>query len=245
MALEQYLDFSCDDVKSIPSSRLHYARHPFSPQLCQHIANLPDGFAEVALSGRISVQCIQLLCSVAAWQPLVDEQHTTTLNRTQDTMCRLFSEPRECARDAALLLLYLKRSRTPPGLEYVIGIGMAICVRHLSGENRTSVFDTMLLRRMLDHIRAIPSPQPSDSDALIWLALVVNWRTQSFQPVPEADDVLDHVVARFPEASRTWHAVEKICRRFWWFDCLKLDLLRCWKGSLERTASPAFKQSHA
>ncbi|KAK5049495.1 hypothetical protein LTR84_004424 [Exophiala bonariae] len=242
MALEQYLGFDLDDLESIPSSRLHYTRHPFPPQLCRHIAALPDGFAEVALSGRISVQCIQLLCAVSSWQSLIGEQLNDTSKRTQDIMCRLFCEPRECARDAALLLLYLKRTGISPGLEYVIGIGIAICVRHLSEENRTSVFDGALLRCMLDNIKAIRSPQPSDIETVIWLALIVNWRTQSYQPVREADDVLDHVIIRFPSL-QSWQKVSKICCRFWWFDCLKDDLLKCWEKSTKRTQRIPKKKS--
>lgn len=242
MAVEQYLGFDIDDLESIPSSRLHYARHPFPPQLCQRIAALPDGFAEVALSGRISVQCIQLLCAVSSWQSLIGEQLNDKSKRTQEIMCRLFCEPRESARDAALLLLYLKRTGIPLGIEYVIGIGIAIAVRHLSEENRTSVFDAMLLRSMLENIQAIRSPQRSDTETVIWLALIVNWRTQSYHPLPEADEVLDHVILRFP-VSQSWQKVSKICCRFWWFDCLKDDLLKCWKKSMERTRRVPKKKS--
>lgn len=157
-------------------------------------------------------------------------------------MCRLFCEPRESARDAALLLLYLKRTGIPLGIEYVIGIGIAIAVRHLSEENRTSVFDAMLLRSMLENIQAIRSPQRSDTETVIWLALIVNWRTQSYHPLPEADEVLDHVILRFP-VSQSWQKVSKICCRFWWFDCLKDDLLKCWKKSMERTRRVPKKKS--
>jgi hypothetical protein len=240
MAVEQYLGACPDDLNAIPSSRIDYPRHPFSPRLCQYIATLPDGLAEVAISGRISVQCVQLLSSVASWQSLIDEPLTAPSHwskKTQDKICRLFWQPRECARDAALLLLYLKRSEIPPGLEYVVCIGLAICVRHLSGENRTSHFDKMLLDLMMKNIRAIKSLQPSDSEAIIWLSLVVNWRTQSFQRVKEADDVLDYVIARFP-ATQTWLKVTKICRKFWWFECLKDDLETCWRRSLERIRQP-------
>lgn len=237
IALDQYLDGCPNDLETIPSSRLDYARHPFSPRLCKLIATLPDGFAEVALSGRISVQCIQLLSSVASWQSLIDEPPTSpscSSSQTRDKMCRLFCEPRECARNAVLILLYMKRSRKPLGLEYIICICLAICVRHLSGENRTSVFDTKLLDSMMKNIKAIKSQQHSDSEAILWLSLVVNWRTQSIQPVKEADDILDFVVTKFP-GSQTWKKVSNICRKFWWFECLKDDLEKCWRRSFERS----------
>ncbi|KEF62172.1 uncharacterized protein A1O9_00144, partial [Exophiala aquamarina CBS 119918] len=235
-ALDQYLDGSPDDLEAIPSSQLDYARHPFSPRLCKLIATLPDGFAEVALSGRISVQCIQLLSSVASWQSLINESPTTSSgssDQTRDRLCRLFCDPRECARNAVLILLYMKRSGKPLGLEYIICIGLAICVRHLSQENRTSLFDNKLLDSMMKNIKAIKSPQPSDSEAILWLSLIVNWRTQSIHPVKKADDVLDLVITKFP-GLQTWKKVSTVCQKFWWFDCLKDDLEKCWRKSFER-----------
>jgi len=131
-------------------------------------------------------------------------------------------------------LLYLKRSGKPLGLEYVICIGLAICVRHLSGENQTSLFDARLLDSMMKNIKAVKSQRPSDSEAILWLSLVVNWRTQSIQPVKEADDLLDFVITRHPEL-QTWKRISNVCRKFWWFECLKGDLESCWRKSFQRT----------
>ncbi|KAK5203599.1 hypothetical protein LTR47_011592 [Exophiala xenobiotica] len=40
---------------------LHYPKHPFTPQLCDLISRLPQGFAEVALTGLLSVEVVEAL----------------------------------------------------------------------------------------------------------------------------------------------------------------------------------------
>ena len=236
IALGQYLRLIPDDLRAIPSSQIEYVCHPFSPKICYFVSKLPDGFAEVALSGHLSVQCINLLSSVTSWQSLVAESLSSLASNSADQqkrLRRLFCEPRECARNSVLLLLCLQRSGVPPGLEYVICIGIAICVRHLSGENRTNVFDTALLEALSTNIRAMKSPNLAESEVIIWISLIINWRTQSVQPVKEADAILDYTLSLLP-AARTWRKVAVICHKFWWFDLFRNDWKVRWNEGMAR-----------
>ncbi|EXJ96101.1 hypothetical protein A1O1_01227 [Capronia coronata CBS 617.96] len=235
IALGQYLRVSPDDPVAVPSVRIQYVPHPFPPDVCRYISKLPVGLAEAALSGRLSVQCIKLLTSVADWAPLVDDPQSSSEPDCdpQIRYCRLFCEPREYSRNAVILLLSLQRSGIPPGLEHVICLGLAITVRHLSGENRTNFFDGTTLDALISNVKAIDTPTLPESEVIIWLALVVNWRTQLAGPLANADDLLDYVIDSFP-AARTWKAVSVIARKFFWFDRFRLDWEKCWQCGIQR-----------
>lgn len=50
---------------SRPEIALLYPTHPFPPSLCATISSLPLGFGEIALSGHLSIQVIELLARYA------------------------------------------------------------------------------------------------------------------------------------------------------------------------------------
>lgn len=181
------------------------------------------------------MQCIKLLASVASWAPLANDSSTISDNSesSQDRYCRLYCEPRECSRNAIMLLLDLRRSGLPGGLEHIICLGLAIAVRHVSGENRTNIFDTASLAALTKGVISMENPSLPDSEVIIWISLLVNWRTQSTKPVPKANELLDYVLDSFP-AARTWKKVSVICRKFWWFDRFKSEWEQCWSRGIAR-----------
>ncbi|OAL29468.1 hypothetical protein AYO20_09205 [Fonsecaea nubica] len=221
IALGQYLQISPDDPTAIPKSHIEYIRHPFPPDICREVASLPVGLAEAALSGHLSVQCIKLLASVASWAPLVDGLTSSSPSSSSA------ASPFDQSQDLKL------RSRLPVGLEHVICLGLAIAVRHLSGENRTNIFDTASLAALTKSVKAIESPSVSDSEVIVWLSLLISWRIQSAKPVPKADALLDYVLDSFP-VSRSWKKVSAICRKFWWFDCFQAEWEKCWSRGMAR-----------
>ena len=235
IALGQYLQISPEDPTVIPKRQLEFVDHPFPPDICLDVAKLPIGLAEIALTGQLSVQCIKLLTSVASWAPLVNRPSISDnpAANPQERYSRLFAEPRECTRDATVLLLDLRRSGLPMGMEHIICLGLAIAVRHVSGENRTNIFDTSTLAALIKGVKEIDNPSVADSELMIWIALLVNWRTQVARPVPTANELLDYVLDSFP-ASRSWKKVSIICRKFWWFARFHLDWEQCWSRAIER-----------
>ncbi|OQU99603.1 hypothetical protein CLAIMM_05213 [Cladophialophora immunda] len=132
-----------------------------------------------------------------------------------------------------MILLDLKRSGLPVGLEHVICLGLAIAVRHLSGENRTNIFDTASLAALTKSVKGIDNPSVSDSEVIIWLSLVISWRTQSAKPVPKADALLDYVLDSFP-AARSWKKLSVICRKFWWYERFHAEWEKCWSRGIAR-----------
>ena len=181
------------------------------------------------------MQCIKLLASVASWASLVIGPSISSdeVDNSQNRYSRLFAEPRECARNAIILLLDLRRSGLPSGLEHVICLGLSIAVRHVSGENRTNIFDTASLAALTKGVKIIDSPSVADSEVIIWISLLVNWRTQSAKPAPKANELLDYVLDSFP-ASRSWKKVSVTCRKFWWFERFQSDWEECWSRGIAR-----------
>jgi hypothetical protein len=56
-------------VWSPATTGLHYPSHPFKPDLCKQISNLPVGFADLALTTKISVELIEVLNQlVTSWK---------------------------------------------------------------------------------------------------------------------------------------------------------------------------------
>jgi hypothetical protein len=235
VGLGQYLFIAPDNSNIIPKGEIEFVDHPFPPDICLDIAKLPPGLAEIALTGHLSVRCIKLLVSVASWAPLVDAASTASnqANNTQQKYSRLFAEPRECSRNAIVLLLDLRRSGLPPGLETVICLGLAIAVRHVSGENRTNIFDTASLAALTKGIKAIDNPSVADSEVLIWISFLVSWRTQSSKPVPKANELLDYILDLFP-AARTWKKLSNICRKFWWYETFQVEWKEEWEQGISR-----------
>ena len=178
---------------------------------------------------------MSLLASVASWAPLINgtSDSSEQAESSRDRYCRLFAEPRECSRNALMLLLDLRRSGLPLGLEHVICLGLAIAVRHVSGENRTNIFDTASLASLTRSIKVIDNPSVAESELMIWIALLVTWRTQSTNPAPQANELLDYTLDSFP-ASRSWKKVAVICRKFWWFERFQSDWEQSWIRGIAR-----------
>ncbi|KAL2427230.1 hypothetical protein ABEF95_003680 [Exophiala dermatitidis] len=242
IALGQYLKVSPDDLHAIPSEPIEYVPHPFPPDICRYVATLPIGLAEAALSAQLSVQCIKLLASVAQWAPLVDDSDVEKGSSPSSgsaldprvRYCRLFCEPREFCRNAIVLLLSLQRAGRPTGLEHIIMLGLIITARHLSGENRTNFFDHATLNALLSDTKAIDTPTVAETEVIVWLGLIINWRSHfAAGPLPVADALLDHVLESFP-VSRNWQSVATISRKFFWFQSFQDEWKVCWHRGMQR-----------
>ncbi|KAJ9496494.1 hypothetical protein H2202_008157 [Exophiala xenobiotica] len=249
IALAQYLRLSPDDRSAMPMQPITYVGHPFPPKVCDYVAKMPVGIAEAALTGQLSVRCMKMLAELSQWAPLADrglagsgqqaQQPQQPEPQPQDVQmaryARLYCAPREFARDAMMLVLDLQRSGIPPGLEHVTASGLATIVRHMSEQNPTTIFDHMSLNILLANVKAIDTPTVAESEVIIWLALVVKWRTQSAKgPSPKADELLEYALESFP-ATRTWNkGMAKICRKFWWFGRFETEWKATWQRGLER-----------
>jgi hypothetical protein len=50
-----------------PDDKLVYPTHPFSPDLCARLAQLPSGLSHLALNGELSMQLIGIVEDVTVW----------------------------------------------------------------------------------------------------------------------------------------------------------------------------------
>ncbi|KIW42002.1 uncharacterized protein PV06_05593 [Exophiala oligosperma] len=233
IALGQYLHLSPDDLSAVPMRPINYVGHPFPPDVCDYIAKMPPGIAEAALTGQLSVRCMRILSELTQWAPLADRSDVILPGEEATAKySRLYCKPREFARDAMALCLDLKRAKIPPGLEHVTMLGLAAIIRHLSGHQRTDFFDHLLLTALFVNVKAIDTPSVAESEVIVWVVLVIKWRTQSGGMLQKADELLEYALKSFP-ATRTWKGMAKICRKFWWFGRFEAEWKITWQRGLD------------
>ncbi|KAL2427249.1 hypothetical protein ABEF95_010604 [Exophiala dermatitidis] len=141
---------------------------------------------------------------------------------------------REFCRNAIVLLLSLQRAGRSSGLEHILLLGLIITARHLSGENRTNFFDHATLNALLGDVKAVDTPTVAETEVIIWLGLIINWRSHSAAgPLPVADALLDYVLESFP-VFRNWQSAANISRKFFWFQTFQDEWKACWHRGMQR-----------
>ena len=177
---------------------------------------------------------MKILSGLAQWAPLADRNDVVLPGEEATAKySRLYCKPREFARDAVALSLDLKRAKIPAGLEHVTMLGLAAIIRHLSGHQRTDFFDHLLLTALFANVKAIDTPSVVESEVIIWVVLVIKWRTQSGGMLQKADELLEYALKSFP-ATRTWKGMAKICRKFWWFGRFEAEWKSTWQRGLDK-----------
>ncbi|KAG9783917.1 hypothetical protein KCU88_g2955, partial [Aureobasidium melanogenum] len=83
-------------------------------------------------------------------------------------------------------------------------------------------------------IKAIDTPTVAETEVIVWLGLIINWRSHfAAGPLPVADALLDHVLESFP-VSRNWQSVATISRKFFWFQSFQDEWKVCWHRGMQR-----------
>lgn len=109
---------------------LTYPRHPFNPELSHRISQLPLGFADVALSGRVSIEMLELLDKFNVYftrinqiikEGIIDSPERTQIILEQIAYCIEYAQVRaftliERLLLAALTAYVVRRDRNHPGL---------------------------------------------------------------------------------------------------------------------------------
>ena len=76
-----------------PLPDLRYYRHPFPPQTCSLIAKLPDGYAEIAMQGHLSIETMSTLVWLGEWLntgPSRAQSSSSQTNRCRPSMYGCF-----------------------------------------------------------------------------------------------------------------------------------------------------------
>ena len=200
-----------------------YSGHPFPPDLCAVISKLPEGFAEVALSGRIAVELISFLVKLTElinWFP--SSQHERDAHPKPDMTMQRAIYDLQCLSALQLTPIQVQISRAL----------LAFCL-HLYNEMSFHIPLARPLRPLLETFNAhTETPRnPWLTRCLYWCSIVTAsaWDTQ-IDASPERHVVLDNLIDKLPEAS-SWEDTEEMMRMFLWHDRLADEWEICWRAA--------------
>ncbi len=208
-------------------SILTYPGHPFPADLCELIAKLPDGFAEVALSRNIAIEFISFLVRLTElvdWYALATDQEMPR-PRPEMTMQRAIYDL-QCL--SALPLNQIEAQ--------MVKALLAFCL-HLYNEVSFHIPLARPLRPIIEGFNEqteIPR-HPWLRLCLLWcsLAIASSWDAQ-IDASPERHVVLDGLIARLQEA-RSWEGMQGTMSKFFWHDRLADHWEVCWRAALFRS----------
>ncbi|EXJ64278.1 hypothetical protein A1O7_00614 [Cladophialophora yegresii CBS 114405] len=214
--------------------KLEYPEHPFPPELCVTIAQLPDGFRELVLSATLSLQIIALLSSVSQWieqMQLGRKKNVLPLGESNGT--------------------YLRQTHRCLELVPLQGLGVmerAICaaIATLTTEtiNKTKQ-QNPVHRRMIETLSEMLYRHDLQSlpvECTMWLALVIagpphpvegdvaspassaGESCNSDQPQRPRDVLLDKII-QDSSSARNWKWVKKAVQKFFFDE----ELLEAWR----------------
>ena len=240
-------DLSIDNPTS-SGTDLDYPKHPFSPDLCETITRLPQGFSEVALKRNLSLQTINLLV----------DQHEQQQQQEIDQITR---PPQHHIYAADKLYYYLHTphiSLRMPELERMICIGLlaytvSASSHSASRASRTHVYDEALQQLLVDFAQYTFFNYEQES--LLWVTFCFAGLEEHLfgkdrRPATGRNEVkmeyagnssnipdqqgqgavhfLHHTIMRFRQSS-SWDRIETVLKKFLWTN----DRLDEWRESWE------------
>lgn len=209
-------------------STLTYPGHPFSPDLCEVVSKLPEGFSEVALSRSIAIEFISFLVKLTE---LVKRTASAQAERLKDRRPGLTMQ--RAIYDLQCLSVL---SLTPIEGQIVRAI-LAFCL-HVYNEMSFRIPLAQPLKPLLDAFdehTEIPR-HPWLQRCLLWSSIVTAsaWDTQ-LDASPRTHIMLDKLVKQLPEA-KYWEETKEVMQKFFWIDCLQDQWEVCWRAASFRQA---------
>ena len=189
-----------DPAVKVDPRILAYPCHPYPPELCAAIAKLPEGFRELALSGRLSTQLITQLgpsqlishsyTRADIVNPITQQWHMAIMRLTK-------------LERTIYLTLFLFKARI------VIGAGYKTLANLILDWDNTGV-------------------SRHEQEWLIWAAiLVASCPDSSILDLSERRAVMNGVLGKNFELW-SWSRLEKILRKFFWTSETAVRWQRSW-----------------
>lgn len=194
---------------------LTYPSHPFSPDLTDRVSTLPLGFADVALSGRMSVEMLTLLDKFNSYftsiNRFIEGGITDSAERTQTVIqqaayCIEYTQIRvltliERLLLAALTAYVVRRDRIHPGLVNMRNYYQITCANLANRLNSTPLHQ-----------------RDNGSDLILWIGLML---LLTSTPEAHARKLALKLLPRRPEPLK----ILKQCQDFFWDEDLSNALL--------------------
>ncbi len=194
----------------LPHPDLQYPRHPFPPQLSRLIARLPEGFRELAMARKISLQTVKLLHQVAVRLETLDLELIPSVwgKSEQFGLMRIAATDSAPKLEQRLCMLVLVFERN--WLETTGDQGRS---RRLDGRIG-QVWD----ERLLDCMESLPQlERDADVDFMIWAAFVrMTTGDASKLSTEESDELMTLLFLLCPRQMKSWETVSMSLKRYFW-----------------------------
>lgn len=217
---------SLDDRRFFPTDGVFtYPEHPFDPDLCDTIAKFRPGLTDIALSGLLSHQVINLVAHVNAW-----EQDMNTYLRESDLYN--LHELSDSASNVTLCGEFLHKHGLSLIEQLVVLSIVAFC--YSTDTTRAMFYLTnayLQIRCRLMRSLFIEVTERNEA-FMTWVGTIL---VATFDPAAQPC-LLGIQLLRARPNSRNWQANVQICEQYFWNDALSLKLaskIEC-LGGLER-----------
>lgn len=210
---------------------LTYPAHPYFPALCATISALPEGFRDLALSSRLSLQVIHHLDKVTQWMKSLVQSPAEKRDSNS-----AYVEELQLAHQTRILLETCSLTQEE-NLACVGAIGFII-----THDDRVQTD-----RHPKGLTDFIPDPECLSSEiqlrnVTLWMALVVAAaKHNGTTPLQSQSALLDHVVAQY-WYNNDWAHIQARVSSFFCTEGLERRWKICWERALERRAQEIDRQ---
>lgn len=211
---------------SAPLPALKYYQHPFPAQVCGLIAKLPDGYAELAMQGCLSVETMATIVSLRNWLNTDPSSRSPSAHQQigQARRCMAATtSPSRATEEAVCFGLVITGMRSyharfsrmdHPFLDRIVELG--------------EQFDLPSLER--------GSKQTGERQHIAYLTMVaVEASDKCIELQGHVRELVDLLLQR-EKFARTWEGMERALKRFFWIDFAADKWKACWKKHLRRRA---------
>ncbi|KPI34895.1 uncharacterized protein AB675_2232 [Cyphellophora attinorum] len=204
---------------------LKYCGHPFPAQMCGLIARLPEGYAQIAMHGQLSLETMATIISLREWLTADPAERTPAPHRQ-------IGAARRC----------MASSKPPDGsrVEEAVCFGIVITGMR-SFHARFSRMDQSFLDRIVtlgEQFDKVASSKKKhripEREHVAYLTMVaVEASDRCIELQPHVKKLVDLLLARETFA-RSWAGMEAAIKRFFWVDFAADKWRECWLKHLRR-----------
>ncbi|KAI1624771.1 hypothetical protein EDD37DRAFT_361768 [Exophiala viscosa] len=186
-----------------------YLKHPFTPEVCQILSNIPPGFCDVALTGVLSLQTIRLLSDLTATTAQLNGPKYLTIDaslehRIQTTLEILHSP------------LIWRVTETERNLCHGLVV-YCYLLRLIHFHEVVTGYCGLVLQSFAESaLRRTPTLTAFGPKCHVWtLMMVVELLKYAQRPTAQWIPLLQQAVVRWPEF-RQWDELEGYLKTFFW-----------------------------
>ncbi|KAK6375303.1 hypothetical protein LTR64_003426 [Lithohypha guttulata] len=229
MRLDSFWRSTADEPKEpavpllLPSRLPKMPSHPFAPELCTIVGNLPVGFQELAIQRKLPLDILEVLARISnpSQKPLSavlsESSGSSQDNRSPATQCGMYVDFWESCPS---LSSNRKDANGEPPLERLLSLALLIYATNRDGTNPLRMYNCITngaiydLHHDLSHCEVRRSKEEEHCLFWIWTVTIDAMRNRFGELTAQGEQLLEQQKKRFPGMVGT-EKEEKLLQRFW------------------------------